>query len=62
MQCRHRNCTCQVTEAEQFCSDFCRHQSDDDSLVVGEDFGSGEVVDCGCGHAACVVLPPITTD
>ncbi|HKX75240.1 MAG TPA: hypothetical protein VJR05_07605 [Acidimicrobiia bacterium] len=53
MQCRHRNCTCFVTEAEPFCSAFCRQQPDDETVVVSELPPGDDTLDCGCGHPAC---------
>lgn len=59
MTCGHRMCTCQVFGAtEPFCSDFCRQQPDDESLVVADEpFAGGAVADCGCGHLDCTVAP-----
>ncbi len=59
MQCRHRNCTCLVTEAEAFCGEFCRHQIDDETVVLSDLPPSDELVDCGCGHAACSMATPL---
>ncbi len=44
MKCVHEMCGCEVTEGQEYCSDFCRQPTH-------SKMGTGD--DCGCGHDAC---------
>lgn len=41
-KCAHENCQCQVSEAEKFCSEYCR-EAGEEIVEVG----------CGCEHRPC---------
>jgi hypothetical protein len=46
MECAHVRCGCEVSEGQEYCSDYCRQPS-------GMTGTSG---DCGCGHDACTAM------
>ena len=53
-KCAHPDCTCTVTEEEEYCSDYCMENMRADSTMDEEG--------CGCGHAECVstvAIPPV---
>ena len=45
-KCAHPDCTCTVTEDEEYCSDYCLQNMRADSRKDEEG--------CGCGHAECI--------
>ena len=59
-KCAHPNCTCTVSDGEEYCSDYCLES-------MGAEAAADADEACGCGHAECTskeaVAPiaPLTT-
>ena len=50
--CVHGPCTCD-SGTEMYCSEACK------AAVGADEDGSGDSVDCGCGHADCSAGKPL---
>ena len=47
-KCAHPDCTCTVTDEEDYCSDYCLESMRADAQRTKDEEG------CACGHAECV--------
>jgi hypothetical protein len=44
-KCAHEQCMCQISTAQEYCSEFCAEADDLDEVEL----------QCACGHPACSI-------
>jgi hypothetical protein len=55
-QCAHTGCTCSIPAKQEYCSPYCRQQSEGSGKQQSQSMESPQPQaspGCGCGHAAC---------